>query len=99
MRLAFTVLLAIVVAIAMRVIGVLLITALLIIPAATARLLARTPEAMAAFAAATGVAAVVCGLGLSYWIDTPSGPSVVVAALCLFMLVQVARVAGWRVSR
>lgn len=82
----FMLLMATVIAISMKIVGVLLITALLIIPAATARRMARGPEAMAVIASATGVVAVVVGLFGSLEWDTPSGPSVVVAALFLFLL-------------
>ena len=85
-RLVFTLLLAVVVAISMKVMGILLITSMLIIPAATARRFARTPESMALLAAAAGVLAVVLGLTASLRWDTPSGPSVVVAAFSLFLL-------------
>ncbi len=85
-RLAFMVLLAATIAIAMKLVGILLITALLIIPAATARRFARTPEAMAVLAAGIGAGAVAGGLFGSLHLDTPAGPSIVVAALCLFLL-------------
>lgn len=84
-RLAFMLLMALVIAIAMKIVGILLITSLLIIPAATARRFASSPEQMAVLAAVAGVAAIVGGLfGSLHW-DTPSGPSIVVAALILFL--------------
>lgn len=82
----FMLLMAIVIAIAMKIVGVLLITALLIIPAATARRLSSSPEQMALFGALTGAGAVVGGLGGSLKWDTPSGPSIVVACVGLFIL-------------
>ncbi len=82
----FMLLMATVIAISMKIVGVLLITALLIIPAATARRMARGPEAMALIAAVLGVVSVVAGLFGSLEWDTPSGPSIVVAALILFLL-------------
>lgn len=85
-RLIFTLLLAVVVAISMKVMGILLITSMLIIPAATARRFARTPEAMAVLAVAAGGLSVALGLTASLRWDTPSGPSVVVAAFSLFLL-------------
>lgn len=85
-RLAFMLMMALVVAIAMKIVGVLLITALMIIPAATARRFATTPEAMAALAALFGALAVAGGLYGSLGFDTPSGPSIVVAALVLFLV-------------
>jgi zinc transport system permease protein len=85
-RLAFMLLIALVVAVAMKVVGILLITALLIIPAAAARRFARSPEGMAALASLIGGAAVGLGLWASLRWDTPAGPSVVVAATALFAL-------------
>ena len=82
----FMVLMALIIAISMKIVGVLLITALLIIPAATARRFARGPEKMAILAAMIGAAAVIAGLFGSLEWDTPSGPSIVVAALALFLL-------------
>lgn len=83
-RLAFMVLIAVVIALAMKVVGILLITSLLIIPAAAGRRYATTPEAMAGLAALIGAAAVCLGLFASLRLDTPSGPSIVVAAAALF---------------
>lgn len=83
-RLAFVLLLALAIAIAMKIVGVLLITALLIVPAATARNFARSPEQMAALAALIGALAVAGGLAASLAFDTPSGPSIVAAAAVLF---------------
>ena len=85
-RLAFMGLIALVVAIAMKIGGVLLIPSLLIIPPAAARRFARTPEQMALLAALLGCAAVAGGLAASLRWDTPAGPSVVLAAAALFAL-------------
>jgi zinc transport system permease protein len=85
-KLYFMLLLALVIAIAMKIVGILLITSLLIIPAAAARRFAATPEVMAVIASLIGVVAVVAGLFGSLRFDTPSGPSIVVAALVLFAL-------------
>lgn len=83
---AFMALLAVVVALAMKMVGILLVTALLIIPAAAVRPLASTPEGMAAMAAVAGCLSVAGGLWASFRFDTPAGPSIVVAALLLFAL-------------
>lgn len=80
----FMLLIALVIALAMKLVGILLIVSLLIIPAATARRLAHTPEQMALGATAAGVIAVTTGLQSSLRLDTPAGPSVVVAAAILF---------------
>lgn len=84
-RLILMLLIAVVIAIAMKIVGLLLITSLLIIPAASARRFARTPEQMAFGAAAVGCLAVLGGLALSWHFDTPTGPSVVVVSLCVFI--------------
>jgi zinc transport system permease protein len=74
------------IAVAMKIVGALLITAMLIIPAAAARRFSGGPEIMALIAAMIGVASVVLGLLGSLKWDTPSGPSIVVAALLFFMV-------------
>lgn len=88
--LAFMLLLSLVIALAMKLVGVLLITAMLIVPAAAARSIAKGPVAMMVSAVLIGMAAVVFGLTGSLTWDTPSGPSIVVAAVVLFALCQVA---------
>ena len=93
----FMMLMAMVIAISMKIVGVLLITALLIIPAATARHLSASPEQMAILASITGVGAVVAGLSGSLAFDTPSGPSIVVALLILFVF-SLMSVQLWRKS-
>ncbi|TPF74415.1 zinc ABC transporter permease subunit ZnuB [Brucella gallinifaecis] len=85
-RIIFMLLLAIVIAISMKIVGILLITSLLIIPAATARRFASTPEQMAIIASVIGVFGVIGGLYGSVEFDTPSGPSIVVATLAIFIL-------------
>lgn len=84
----YMLLIALTVAVAMKIVGVLLLTALLLIPAATARQLARTPEQMTLLAVFLGLLALVGGLGLSLLLDTPAGPSMVVTASALFLLSQ-----------
>ncbi|MCR9062086.1 MAG: metal ABC transporter permease, partial [Rhodobacteraceae bacterium] len=86
MELVFMILTAIVIAISLKIVGALLITALLIIPAAAARRVSSSPEQMAILAAFAGAASVVGGLYTSLNYDTPSGPSIVVAALVLFVI-------------
>ncbi|HAD24311.1 MAG TPA: hypothetical protein DCF61_01100 [Alphaproteobacteria bacterium] len=86
LRLGFMLLMALLIAVAMKIVGVLLITALLIIPAAAARSFARGPEMMAGIAVLIGLASVVGGLYGSLWLDTPSGPSIVVAVSLFFCL-------------
>jgi len=90
-RALFFVLLSVVVAVSMQVVGVLLIVSLLIIPAASARHFAKSPEAMAAIAAGFGVLAVTGGLALSLIADTPAGPSIVTVGAGVFALTTMLR--------
>ncbi len=85
-RLALMLLMALVIAIAMKIVGVLLITALLIIPAAASRRLTHTPEQMAIVASLLGCLSICAGLAASFYWDTPAGPSVVLSASLLFVL-------------
>ena len=83
-QLVFMTLFALVIAMAMKIIGILLVTSLLIIPAAAARRFARTPEQMAVFAAIAGSVAVAIGLQGSLLWDLPTGPAIVIAAALLY---------------
>ena len=91
LRLILMLLFSIVIAVAMKIVGVLLITAMLIIPAATARRISNTPEMMALNASVLGMLSVGLGLTLSYYTDTPAGPSVVVSAFVLFICIYTVR--------
>lgn len=92
---AFLVLVAILVAFGLRVVGALLIVALLIIPPAAARPLSHTPESMAMWAAVIGAASAPLGLGAAYVKDMPAGPAIVLAAAALFLVTTLgAKVAG-----
>lgn len=91
LRLTLMLLISLVIAIAMKIVGVLLITSMLIIPAATARRFTRTPETMAVGASLIGIFAVVLGLTLSYYQNTPAGPSVVTSAFAIFVMVYLLR--------
>lgn len=84
-RLVLVLALALVVAVSIKIVGALLIAAMLIIPAGAARGLSRTPEAMAGLAILVSVVAVGSGLWMSLRLDTPAGPSIVVAASMLFL--------------
>lgn len=84
-----TLALAVVVAVAIKVVGVLLIAAMLIIPAAAARPLAGTPERMALAAAAIAALSALGGLRVSFALDTPTGPTIVCCAAAIFGLVAV----------
>ena len=82
----FTILLAALIAISIKMIGVLLITGLLIIPTAMARNLSNNPKQMVVLSIIGGLLSVFIGLYASFEINTASGPSIVVVALILFIL-------------
>lgn len=85
LRLLLLLLLALTIAFAIQVVGVLLITALLIIPAATARQIAKTPESMVLFAGLVAILSVIGGLVSSVLWDTPTGPSIIGFSSLLFL--------------
>jgi zinc transport system permease protein len=85
-RMILMLLTALTIGLSMKFVGALIITSLLIIPAATARRFARSPEQMAGYAVLIGIIAVTGGLALSAFYDTPAGPSVVLTATALFIL-------------
>ena len=86
-RLILTLAMAIIVAVAIRVVGALLVSALLVIPAAAARGIARSPEHMAVMATLIGAVSVGLGLAASLYADTPAGPSIIAAATAIFLCV------------
>lgn len=90
LKLLLMLMMACLIALAMKIVGVMLITALLIIPAATARRFSSSPEAMAAIASGLGIISVIGGLFSSYLWDIPAGPAVVLSALVLFSVSRTA---------
>lgn len=83
-QVVLTLALALVVAVAIKVVGVLLIAAMLIIPSAAARPLSSTPEQMVALASLVGAGAVLGGVQLALVLDSPTGPTIVCAAAIIF---------------
>jgi zinc transport system permease protein len=88
-KLILTLTLAVVVAVSIKVVGVLLIGAMLIVPPAAARVFARTPEQMAVYAGIIGMASAVGGLWMSWEFDTPTGPTIVSVAAAVFVVCTV----------
>lgn len=82
----FTLLLAGVIAISIKMIGALLITGLLLIPAATARNISNSPNQMVFLATLVGIISVIAGLFTSLELNTSSGPTIIVVALILFII-------------
>lgn len=90
-QIIYMILMAVAVAAGMKVVGILLVVALLVIPAAAARSMSRTPEQMAVLAAMLGVVSGSGGLFGSLALDTPSGPTIVITATLLFLASLTAR--------
>jgi len=77
-RTVFIVLLAVAIAVAMKIVGILLVMAFLVVPAVAARPLSRDPERMVLLTALIAAASVIAGLWLSATVDSPGGPSIVI---------------------
>lgn len=82
----FSIAIAATIALSMKLVGLLLVTAMLIIPAASAMNFSRTPEQMVIFTGLISVASVICGLVASLNFDIPTGPSIVVSMALFFVL-------------
>ena len=83
----FLTLLVIFVATCVKIVGILLITSMLIIPAATARQISKSPIQMAVFSSLIGVLSVILGLFVSMLLDTPTGPTVILVLAILFIII------------
>ena len=88
-QLLIMLLMTVVVAVSFKIVGLLLITSLLIIPAAAARQLANSPEKMAIISSLLAVLSVAIGVYSSLYLDTPSGPSIVVASTIIFITISI----------
>ncbi|HWJ97030.1 MAG TPA: metal ABC transporter permease [Acidimicrobiales bacterium] len=97
LNLLLAVMTAVTVVVSMRVVGLLLISALMIVPIATAQLIAGSFRATVAIGTVIGVAVSVAGVTTSYYQDTPSGGTIVLFAIALFVLA--AAIAGVRDHR
>lgn len=87
----YHILLALVIIASIRTVGIILVNALLIIPAATAKLMAHSLVHMFILTPLLGTVCVVGGIIVSYYLDLPSGPAVVVLAGLLFLSVAVGK--------
>lgn len=85
-RLALMLMVAIVIAVAMKIVGVLLIASLLVIPPATARFHTTSPEQMAISASILGMLSICLGLTFSYYSNAPTGPAIVLSTAMLFIV-------------
>ncbi len=81
-----SVLLAVTVVVAVKVVGILLVAAFLVIPAASARLLSATFSRMTVLSVGLGIVSAVAGLFLSYWLDMPSGATIILVQAAAFVV-------------
>jgi ABC-type Mn2+/Zn2+ transport system permease subunit len=87
LRYLLLVLIAVTIVVSLQTVGVALMLAMLVTPAATAQLLTRRLPAMMATAAAIGALANITGLYLSYYANIASGPAMVLVATAFFGVV------------
>ena len=87
-QLLFMMMIALAVSVSVQIVGVLLITSLLIIPPAIARVFARTPSQMVFQSIFISMAAVIVGLSGSMYYDVATGPAIVISLGILFVLSQ-----------
>ena len=87
LNLALAIVTAVTVVVAMRVVGLLLISALMIIPVATAQLVTRSFRSTVLLATVIGIVVSLAGVGTSFYADTPSGGTIVLFAIGLFVVV------------
>lgn len=85
LELEFMLIMAVLISLSIKIVGILLISSMLVIPAATARNLSHTPKQMMIYSAIFGVIAVISGILISAFFDTPSGPAIVISAVCVFI--------------
>ncbi len=99
LNLILVVVTAMTVVVSMRVIGLLLISALMILPIASAQLLANSFRQTVAMGVGIGVAVSVSGVALSFYTDTPSGGTIVLLAIAVFAVVALVGAARTALSR
>ncbi len=91
LKLNFSLVLALFVAISFKIVGVFLITAMLIIPAASALALSRSPLQMVIYAIINGCLSVIIGITAAVYFDSPTGPSIILSSLGLFSISNIIR--------
>lgn len=96
LNVVLAILTALTVVISMRVVGVLLISALMVVPVAAAQLVARSFRQTYAIGLAVGAVVAVAGVGVSYYADTPSGGTIVLLAIAVFVVALIVRTLRWR---
>jgi zinc transport system permease protein len=83
----FSVLVALTVAISMRIVGVLLISSLMVLPVAASLLIAKSFKAGLVYSMVFGVVSVIIGLILSYYLNLATGGTIVLSALAILLII------------
>jgi len=91
-QLLLMLLMATVIAVSIQIVGILLITSMLIIPAATARQITKSPESMAATSALLSIISVIGGIFASIKFNIPSVPTIVVTSASVFIVLCIAKI-------
>ncbi len=86
LQLTFMTLLSIFIALSINVVGALLVTSLLVVPTATARVLTHKPVSMVVISSIICFIASLGGLLISFQFDSPTGPSIIVASTAVLIL-------------
>jgi zinc/manganese transport system permease protein len=96
-RYLFVVLLSLTVAVSIKAVGILLVNAFLVIPAATAKLVSHQFAPYLGISMAIGAVTSIAGMITSGWLNFPSGPSIVLVQFLLFLLMVVGtQMVHWR---
>jgi zinc transport system permease protein len=82
----FMALLALTIAVSLKIVGIILVSALVIVPAATARNVARDFRSLMGLSVAVGLISAVGGLVASFYLNTASGPTIVMLSIVLFII-------------
>ena len=91
-RLSFTMILALFIAISFKIVGILLVTAMLVIPAASALSISRAPLQMIIYSIAIGCISVISGILVAVIFDLPTGPAIVLVSLGCFTITNIIRI-------
>jgi manganese/iron transport system permease protein len=89
LELLFLALVAITIVVSLQAVGIILVVAMLVTPAATAQLLAVRFTRLMLTAAAVGIGSAIAGLYISYWLDVASGATIVLVQSATFVLALV----------
>lgn len=93
LNLVFVLVLTLTVAASVRLVGILLVTPLLVIPASAARNVSRNLRQQVIFAVGTGTVAGLAGIAFSYHLDVPCGPTIVLTCTLIFLVSLAVRLA------